>query len=114
MLLEDSPAVRSHKVPEWLQPFKEGLSGEPPDSDNVLVGQTVVESKEKTSDEDEFRGRRVNRSPIYRRKTQEAIHTQASQLTSTKFSHIDRHPSTMQEPDARGAVFIHRKILEMS
>ena len=42
-----APGDRSHKVPEWLLPFEEGLSGEPPDSHNVVVEQLVVEPKEK-------------------------------------------------------------------
>ena len=42
---------RSHKVPKWLQPFKEGLSGEPPDTHNVVVEKSVVEPKEKTPDD---------------------------------------------------------------
>ena len=38
----------SHQVPEWLQLFKEGLSGEQPDAHNVVVEQPAVEPKEKT------------------------------------------------------------------
>ena len=40
------------KRSERLQPFKEGLSGEPPDSHYVVVKQPVVEPKEKTPDDD--------------------------------------------------------------
>ena len=40
----------SHKVPDSLQFFEEFFSGEPPDSQNVLVGQPAVEPEEKTSD----------------------------------------------------------------
>ena len=38
----------SLKVPGRIQPFKEGLSGEPPDSHNVLVDQPAVESEKRT------------------------------------------------------------------
>ena len=41
----------SHKVSERLQPFKEGFSGEPPDSHNVVVEQPQVEPQERTPDE---------------------------------------------------------------
>ena len=42
---------RSHKVPEWLQLFKEGLPDEAPDPHNVVVVQNVVLPKEKTLDD---------------------------------------------------------------
>ena len=45
-----APEDRSHKVPEWLQPF-EGLPDAPPDSQHVVVEQLVVEPIEKTPDD---------------------------------------------------------------
>ena len=35
----------SHELPEWLQPLEEGLSGELPDSHNVVVVQPEVEKR---------------------------------------------------------------------
>ena len=40
-----------HKVPEPLQLFKEGLSGEPPELHDVVVDQPAVEPKGKTPDD---------------------------------------------------------------
>ena len=45
------PSTKRHKVPERLQFFKEGLSGEPPDPHNVVLEQPVFEPKEKTPDD---------------------------------------------------------------
>ena len=45
--VEAPPGDRSHKVPDWRQPVKEGLSGEPSDSHNVVMEQPVVEPREK-------------------------------------------------------------------
>ena len=42
---------RSHKVPDWLKLFDEGLSDQPPDLHHVVVEQPVVEPKEKTPDD---------------------------------------------------------------
>ena len=39
--------TKSHKVPEWLQLFNEGLSGEPPESHTVVVEQLVVGPRDK-------------------------------------------------------------------
>ena len=36
----------SQKAPEWVQPFKEGLSGELLDSHDVVVERPVVEPEE--------------------------------------------------------------------
>ena len=46
-----APGHQSHKVPERLQPFKEGLSGEPPDSHSVFLEQLAGEPKQKTPDD---------------------------------------------------------------
>ena len=42
-----APRYPSHKVPEWLQLVKEGRSGEPPDSHNIVVEQPVVDRQRK-------------------------------------------------------------------
>ena len=44
--IPDFPCVQatgdqSHKVPEWHLPFEDGLSGEPPDSHNVVGGTNL-------------------------------------------------------------------------
>ena len=44
-----APGERSKKVPERLQPFTDGLHGEPPDLNDVVVEHPVVEPKERES-----------------------------------------------------------------
>ena len=70
----------SHMVPERLQLFKEGLSGEPPDSKNVGVEQLVVGPERENTCE--------LTSCCVRRKVQETKHKDANRqaLCSYTFS----------------------------
>ena len=87
-----APGDGSHEVPEWLQFFKAGFSGENPDSHHVVVEQPVVEPKEKTPDGESQLRRRVNRSSIFRRTVQETKHKQANwqALFLNTFSQISK------------------------
>ena len=64
---------------EWLQLFKDGLSGEPSESHNLVVEQAAGEPKEKTPED--FSGklqRKVNRSSFCRKWVQESTHNKAN------------------------------------
>ena len=70
---------RSHRVQNGFHLVKEGLSGELPDSHNVVVEQPVVEPKENTLDDTRSELlRRANRSSIFRRRVQETKFEQAN------------------------------------
>ena len=106
------PGDGSHEVPEWLQSFEEGISGEPADSHNVMVEQPAVEAKEETLDDMRVSSRRrVNRSSFLSQKGPRD-QTQASQRAGTflnmflnirivKFAKTTRAPFR-NRPEARG------------
>ena len=88
-----TPGDWSHEVPECLQLFDEGLSGEPSrlTLHHVVVEHSVFEPKEKTLDDlRDSSEERVNRSSCYCREVPEAKHNQTNQQTQCFCTYCQR------------------------
>ena len=103
-----APIDLSHEVPEWCQPFKEGLSFDPSDSRAVVVEQPVVAPKETTPDDTRVSSEEESTDLPFVAERFQRPNT-SKQSGSTMFLHIFpkirsvRYPSSVQErPDARG------------
>ena len=79
------------RVPGWLTLFEGGLSGEPPDTHNVVVEQLAVEPEEKTPDDMRVSSEEESADlPIDRRQVQETQHKQANRQAQCVYTFSQR------------------------
>ena len=105
---------RSHKVPKWFHSSKEGHSGEPPNSRNV-VEQPAVEPKEKTPDEMELSSKEESNDLPFVAERSKRPNTSKPTGRHNVFTHVPKDPHcqicelmkttrapSRNRPDARG------------